>query len=283
MPGSNIMLLSNSFSGNGKGRKYANTIMHTLSNVIVNVVHYNDDWPQDLNSYDYVWIVGGDGTLNYFLNRYPLCSIPITIFAGGTGNDFHWKLYGKMKLENQISQMLNCNTRSVDIGKCNDEYFINTVGLGFDGEVLKDMKKVRKIGGHLGYLFIVIKNIFSYVEKKYTIEIDKNESIVIESLLCIISNSSRTGGGFMVSPLADIEDGLLNIVYSEKLSILQRIKLLLKVEKGNHLDDKNIKHHTLQKIKITCDEDVYYQLDGDLRKANTFDIGIIEKGIKFLC
>ena len=58
-------------------------------------IHLFDlQWPPDLQNFDEVWVMGGDGTFNYFVNKYPDCSIPIGLFQGGTGNDFHWKVFG---------------------------------------------------------------------------------------------------------------------------------------------------------------------------------------------
>ncbi|MFM2394106.1 MAG: hypothetical protein RLZZ546_2088, partial [Bacteroidota bacterium] len=182
----NIALLSNSFSGKGHSSSIINSILKKLEKLNLTITHFQDQWPHDLSVYTAVWIVGGDGTLNYFLNKYPSCSIPISIFPGGTGNDFHWKVYGKISIDEQIEAILKKRTMYIDIGKCNEEYFINTVGLGFDGEVLKDMKKVRKIGGHLGYLLIVLKNIFTYREKRYFITKDENKAFETEAMLCII-------------------------------------------------------------------------------------------------
>ena len=54
---------------------------------------FDEKWPDSLADFEEVWVMGGDGTFNYFVNRYPDCSIPIALFKGGTGNDFYWKLY----------------------------------------------------------------------------------------------------------------------------------------------------------------------------------------------
>jgi len=39
-------------------------------------------WPASLQNFDEVWVLGGDGTFNYFVNTYPNCSIPIGLFEG---------------------------------------------------------------------------------------------------------------------------------------------------------------------------------------------------------
>ena len=244
---------------------------------ITNIAIEND-WPTEIIAVKEIWLVGGDGTLNYFINKYPRLDIPIALFAGGTGNDFHWKLYGSIKLEQQIDYVLQCGIRHTDLAKCNHRYFLNTLGIGFDGEVLKDMSTARMIGGHLGYLIIVVKKIFTYKEKEFHFSAD-GVSFSKTCLLCNISNSSRTGGGFMVSPLADIYDGYLNLLYCTSIGIWRRLIYLSKVEKGSHLSASSTTHMLAKKLSITSDQEVFYQLDGELLKDKEFNIEIISGGM----
>lgn len=276
---SKILLLYNSFSGKGKGKEMAQDLKQMLISNAIDFEAFENEWPIDMEGFKEVWIIGGDGTLNYFLNHYKEIKIPIAIFPGGTGNDFHWKFYGNIEFNVHMEKILNGKIRKVDLGICNGERFVNTIGLGFDGEVLKEMKTVRYIGGHLGYLLIVIKKIFTYKEKTYTVELNGSE-FETKSLLFLVSNSSRTGGGFMVSPLAEIDDGLLNVVYSKSLSLMQRLMLLPKVEKGKHLGDKNISHVLCKEISIRCEEEIYYQLDGELRKGKEFEVFVVKAALE---
>src|ERR1051326_3574700 len=63
-------------------------------------------WPTNWIAFTEAWIVGGDGTLNYFINQYSQLDLPIAIFKGGTGNDFHWLLYGDISIEQQVEKVL---------------------------------------------------------------------------------------------------------------------------------------------------------------------------------
>lgn len=274
-----IGILYNSFSGNGRGRHVYTLIEKYLTLHSITYTSFENEWPESIEDFKEVWLIGGDGTLNYFINKYKELNRPIALFPGGTGNDFHWKFYGKISFKDQIEKVLKGKVRKVDLGICNGERFINTIGLGFDGEVLKEVKTARYIGGHLGYLLIVIKKIFSYNEKTYTVKLNGSQ-FETKSLLFLVSNSSRTGGGFLVSPSAEIDDGLLNVVYSKSLSLLQRLLLLPKVEKGKHLVDKNISHVLCKEINIKCEEEIYYQLDGELRKGKEFEVFVVKEALE---
>ena len=195
-----IAILLNSKAGNGKGVKIATTICNYLETNDIVFTLFKDDWAEDLNTFSAVWVIGGDGTLNYFINKYKNCNIPIAIFKGGTGNDFAWMLCKEISLEQQLELVLKSSGKFVDVGICNNQLFVNGVGIGFDGEILKSITAARWIGGHLGYLLVVIKKIFSFKEYSFNISIDEQEKSG-KFLLVSVFNSVRTGGGFFILPL----------------------------------------------------------------------------------
>ncbi|MBK8850111.1 MAG: hypothetical protein IPN73_08135 [Saprospiraceae bacterium] len=271
-----LVLLYNSFSGNGKGKQLAEKMKASLLSRGLAFDAFENQWPAELNNYSEVLLFGGDGTLNYFVNRYGVLSLPLTLFPGGTGNDVHWKLFGDTNGEKQIHSWPEFKTMAIDVGVCNGEYFVNMVGIGFDGEVLKRMKAIRWIGGHIGYLSVVIRLIFSFVENNLTLVWDKDHKSQA-CLLCQVSNSSRTGGGFMVAPHAKIDDGLLNLTYCGAMSVFKRLLFLPKVERGKHLAVRGVETYPITRVKIEAPRLLHYQLDGELRSGSSFDFKLADQ------
>ena len=93
----NIAVICNPLAGAGKAIKLAERISEKLSAREILFSVFNEKWPEDFENYTDIFIVGGDGTLNYFVNHYPDIKLPLVIFNGGTGNDFHWMLYGNKR------------------------------------------------------------------------------------------------------------------------------------------------------------------------------------------
>jgi len=183
---------------------------------------FHQQWPADLQNFDEVWVMGGDGTFNYFVNKYPTCSIPIGLFEGGTGNDFHWKVFGKISKKEHLDHILNGHTASYDAGQVNDMIFLNGVGIGIEGDVLKSMQAIRFMGGTLGYYLAAIPQLFKF--KSYEISFDRGgKTIVKKVFLCMIFNSSRAGGGFHFFPMASIQDGALNMMLCNPIAIIKRL------------------------------------------------------------
>ncbi|MBP6431691.1 MAG: hypothetical protein KA319_07990 [Ferruginibacter sp.] len=274
-----IGIFINSRSGKGKAMQVSNIIANQLTSKAIPFVIYKDDWSLLTANITEAWIVGGDGTLNYFINKYPNIAIPLAIFKGGTGNDFSWKLYGDISTEEQIEKVLNATPQNVDAAMCNEKLFINGVGIGFDGEVLKSMSAIRWLGGHLGYLLVVIKKIFTF--KEFEFKIQSSQPHNQKFLIVNIANSSRTGGGFHVSPLANVNDGQLNVMLCKPLSIFKRLRYLPVIEKGKHLHLPFIHHHLTQKITVQTQQKVFAQLDGELIEGSEFDIEVLKEKFQF--
>jgi len=193
---------------------------------------FSDEWPADLEGMDEIWVMGGDGTYHYFVNRYPDCALPIALFKGGTGNDFYWKVFGDMSREKHFSHILAGKVEALDAGKVNHMLFLNGVGIGIEGEVLRSMDAIRYIGGAIGYYLAAIPNILRF--KEYGIWFGKKTSEAAKSVfLCMVFNSARAGGGFHFFPMASIHDGQLNMLLCEPLPVLKRLFTCPKSSKAN--------------------------------------------------
>ena len=269
-----IAVLVNPLGNKKRTGKIAAGIVDGLSQRKIPFEIFDANWPAAIEQYLEAWIVGGDGTLNFFLNFYNNPTLPLVIFKGGTGNDFSTKLYGKRTVKQQVETVLAADSRRVDAAECNGQKFINGVGIGFDGEVLRSIRSIRSVGGHLGYLSIVLRKIFSFKESRFQIQYG-GETLDDKFLLVMVTNSTTTGGGFMVSPEAKIDDGKLNMVLCKPLPVLKRLHNLPKIEKGKHLSKAFILHQEINSIRIECEKETPAQIDGELVHSKIFDIRIL--------
>jgi len=267
-----IAVLYNTRAGKGRACTLAKWLEKKLVHLQYSFESFGDDWPAHLGEYTDVWIVGGDGTLNYFINKYPDCILPLFIFKGGTGNDFAWKLYGKKDLKGCLGTALNSSPRKVDAGICNGKYFVNGVGIGFDGEIVRSIHREKFfLKGHMAYYAAVIRNIFFFREKE--LEVKTNQiSWKDRSFMLTIANGSRYGGGFLVAPQASIDDGLFDIILIPRISFLQRINLLPGAGKGKHLRVAQTTRSAQVLVQANTILAAHY--DGEAMEANKFELSI---------
>ena len=114
---------------------------------------FYDNWLTYFDGFSDIWIIGGDGTFNYFTNHYPYCQLPTSIFKGGSGDDFAWKLYGDVTLEQQLQILLSPQPRFVDAGRFNGKLFINCLGIGFDRQRSIAINKCYSLYRRSSWLF----------------------------------------------------------------------------------------------------------------------------------
>lgn len=277
-----IAIFFNPLAGRHRAQQIAVSIAEALKSRQISFEMFGDRWPGDVSGFRSVWIIGGDGTLNYFLNHVAGEVPPIAMFKAGTGNDFAQLLYGDATVEDTIELALNALPRTLDVGICNGQFFVNVAGIGFDGEVLKHMNTIRWMGAFWGYYAAVIKVIMGFKEPVYNISIDEGPIQTQHLLLLLVSNAPTTGGGFRISPRANVQDGKLDLVTAKPLGRLKRLWALPKVRKGEHLDLSFIHHQPLRNISIRADREVRAQLDGELISGRQFDIEICPAKFQFL-
>ena len=84
----NIAILCNPLAGVGRSVVLANTISKKLTAKKYNHQLFTEQWPENFTGFTDIWISGGDGTLNYFINKYQFNTNPVyeldPLIAGNT-------------------------------------------------------------------------------------------------------------------------------------------------------------------------------------------------------
>ena len=269
-----IAIVCNPLAGVGKASMLAERIATVLKEKKIAFNFFKETWPADFSAYTEVWIVGGDGTLNYFINNYPAIKLPLMIFKGGTGNDVHWLLHGKKTLEEQLHTAFTAEPVLIDAGRCNDRLFLNGVGVGFEGEIVKSLTGKNKLPGKTSFMMTILKKIFTYHSKSYNIT-SGSLHITQKQLMVSITNGRRAGGGFQIAPDAEINDGWLDMIVVDPLTPLQRLRYLPVIEKGKHLQLPFVHPHKIKNVVINSEETIQSHLDGEYYSSQKMEIEIL--------
>jgi|SRR5690606_5619044 diacylglycerol kinase (ATP) len=271
----------NKKAGKGKPRVFSKLLQEELKKHALQYEMYENEWPDSLEGLTDVFVVGGDGTLNYFINKYPDCSVPITIIRSGSGNDFHKELFGKKKdFKRNFETALHGEILPIDAGNCNGKWFLNGCGIGFDGRVVRSMKHKRsKSFGLSAYLVHTLKNLFFYRSGKYSIRYN-GSSLNMKALMITVANGAKYGGGFMVAPGAKINDGRLNLVIIQQLHPLKRLIHLPKLKTGKHIELSITSDHLVESVTIDAEKPMDAHVDGEYFSSNHFKIEVYKN--KFL-
>lgn len=269
----NIAILCNATAGTGRSVPISGQLVAALVKRKIRQSLFIDNWPVRFDGFTDIWIVGGDGTLNYFINHTPQISLPLSIFNGGSGNDFHWLLYGDMTIGQQLEKVLTGEPRPIDCGQCNERYFINSAGIGFEGAVVKDLINAKKYPGKTSYYLSTLKNIFFYRSGKYTISSEEKKTEG-RKLIISVTNGKRVGGSFQVAPMAAPDDGWLDVMMIDAMPPLKRLRYLPVIEKGKHIGLPFETSFKTRQVHFGSEEEIHLHLDGEYYAAREILISI---------
>ncbi len=222
-------------------------------------------------------IIGGDGTINMCINALPHFNFTISIVNNGTGNDSVKNIYPKKSLSEQIKSVTEGKIRTIDLGKCNGRYFLNGVGIGFDGLIVKKMESQKgKKKGLWAYLSIVLLLLPRKTYFPVSIQHDDKE-IKCNLFSLTVTKGSTFGGGFIINPNADPEDGELDTCRFNHLTFIDKILILPWVFVGKHGWSKKISFSKSKNVEVVSKHSIPGHIDGEVISASKYTIEVVPK------
>jgi len=171
---------------------------------------------------DVVLVSGGDGTVCEAVNgwwapvRRSACCRPEPAMSGPRS----WALpVFTLTTPNRLlvaaHLLREATTRTIDVGRANDRYFLLFAGLGLDATVARDMEPRERVTKQLGLLPYLVAGVAVAVEfygVRTVVVVDNKKVIRGRSLFILISNAQLYGGVLRIAPEARLDDGLLDVV-----------------------------------------------------------------------
>jgi YegS/Rv2252/BmrU family lipid kinase len=217
---------------------------------------------------------GGDGTMHEVVNGLlaaagegeagTMAALPI-----GSGSDFAHTIGTPFDLKDAVHRLMHGDVKVVDVGRVtvNDgppQFFDNTLGVGFDGQVTLEALKFKRLRGMALYLPVVLKTILvSLKPPRATIEYD-GQTLAQSSLMICVCNGPREGGGFFVAPDAVPDDGLFDLCMVAAVSKPRMFQLVPHFMKGTHVDRAPVNMARARHVVITSPDDMVAHVDGEI-------------------
>ncbi|MDR1135142.1 MAG: diacylglycerol kinase family lipid kinase [Clostridiales Family XIII bacterium] len=242
---------------------------------------------------------GGDGTLNEVLNglyNYP--GAELTVIPSGSGNDFV-RNFPDYDFRN-IRKLISGEARSLDLIEYSDigetdtdtpnppRYAINMCNIGFDSEAVAIAGRLKTksfIGGTAAYIGGVCLVLIQKKTVKLTFLFEDGSKYTERTLLTAIANGAYCGGGFKGAPMADTNDGLLDVSIVNELSRRLFLTLLRKYHRGSHLQDPRAKdlmqYKQVKSVTITPKDKMTMAVDGEVGMYGKLSFKIIPNAVMF--
>ncbi len=251
--------------------------METISLIDLDVEIFLKSVKED----DNIILLGGDGTLNNFVNKIQDVELPckIYLFSAGTGNDFLNDI--KNEIDSDGLALINNYIKHLPYVIVNEKkyYFINGVGFGIDGQVCEvaDEKK-RKGAKKISYAGICVKlALLKYKFPNGKILVDGKEISHSKIWIASAMNGRFYGGGLMIAPGQNRKDKKLTMACVHGGFRLKGLIVFISVFKGEHIKHKKmVDIIKANRIEVTFDRPTALQIDGETISGVTHYVAIKE-------
>ena len=254
------------------------------------------------DGYRTIIAAGGDGTVNEVvdgairgtrqLNLTDEEAPVMGLIPIGRGNDFAFFANVPKDVKQACDLIVKQTYSRIDYGELwggrfvDGRCFVNGVGIGFDSLVNFEASDFKRVSGMLSYLLGFIKIMIHYPQAVKVKITSEQESISLETQQISLCNGRRMGSTFIMGPHAELDDGLLDVVYANRpIAGKEILGYAIKFFSGSQLKTDRFSMFRATDITITADEDTLVcHTDGEevSRGCREIRVKLFPHSLKFL-
>lgn len=272
------------------GAEHAGQVRDALRRLDVSVVVRDADSPTDIeaalashaDTVDRVVIGGGDGTISMAVEALMDCDLPIGLVPLGTANDLARTLSIPLDMHAACRVAVEGRAQAVDVGQCNDVYFVNVGSLGIPVRASKYRSTAAKHWlGALGYAGNIIQA-FRDTEP-FDAELTWGEHRKsVHSIQIVVGNGRYFGGGMAVARDAAPDDGNLDIYSLAPQTSLEMLRKLPGLVRGPDQSLAGVSLFKAAEVRVTTREPMAINTDGEMLTSTPADFRVITAALRIM-
>ena len=225
---------------------------------------------------------GGDGTMNDVASALVGTSTALGLIRGGSGNGLARALGVPRDVTQAVLAACRAEPRSIDAGRCNDEWFFSVAGVGFDAHVAAAFDRRHASGrGLLSYMRATARGLVSYRARRYVIDGVPTSG---RTLLVTVANGNQFGNGARIAPDARLDDGWLDLVVVEERSRLASMLAVPRLFTGGVGRVRGVSIRRITQVTIAGESSLEFHLDGEPRSgALRLDVRVCPGMLRVRC
>lgn len=231
---------------------------------------------------DLVIAHGGDGTMNEVLQPLVGTSVALGFWPGGTANVLAAEIHFPSSVTEVTERIIAGRTMLASVGKANDRYFLLMAGIGLDANVVAGVDPVMKRRlGKGAFALSTLDFMRRWNLPSVRVELDGEE---VPGHFVVAGNAHSYGGGFQVTPTADLSDPYLDVCVFDSDRPVDYLKFAMAGVFGAHLKMAGVTYRKVREARITASslEMVPVQLDGEATGALPLTLQVVPDGITLL-
>ncbi|MDY4146202.1 MAG: diacylglycerol kinase family protein [Bacilli bacterium] len=224
-----------------------------------------------INPNDVIYLVGGDGNINYLANAIDIEKFKneIYLIPSGTGNDFFHDVTEGKEVDKVLLNPYLKDLPTVEVNGIKKK-FINGIGFGIDGYCCEVGDKLKeKSTKKINYTSIAIKGLlFHFKPVRAKVIVDGNTYEHTKVWLTPTMKGRYYGGGMKIAPNQDRnEKGKVSAVVYRAPNKFKALMVFPSIFKGEHIKKtKMVKVYEGHEITVVFNKPTALQIDGETVK-----------------
>ena len=213
---------------------------------------------------------GGDGTAQSIARGVHGSNALMGLIPVGSGNDFAKSIGLKTNqpVEYYLEVILKQQVIPVDVPVINDQIFINTAGIGFDGLTNYYASGFKSLKGTMKYTFAGLKAFLNAKPINVSGTID-GSSFDRKAWLIAVANGAVEGGKYLISPNSVNSDILLELVIVPAYNRLKLGLAFILLSLGRAIPDTFSEVITFNRASLKIADSHFIHLDGEVGESSS--------------
>ena len=225
---------------------------------------------------------GGTGTLSEVVNGVVgSTNKRVALLAYGSGNNFTLHFPGRDF--RSLKDIIEGEAVQSDVLKCNNDYSINVINMGFDSMAAHFGAQYILRGKDKPYLRGTVRSVFFNRFNNYRIIADGVKMSRGTTMFCTIANASHYGQNYKCAPNARIDDGFAEVGVTRSTSLLTFVLMYPHFKIGEHVTNafcrRHMKFMRARHIEVSSKSLIYLCVDGEIVASRRFEIDVIDKAV----
>jgi YegS/Rv2252/BmrU family lipid kinase len=214
--------------------------------------------------------LGGDGTVNEVVNGFfddsgapiaPDASLAVLPF--GTGGDFRRTLRLPTELAAATRVIAANHRRRIDVGRLSftspsgarvHRMFVNIASFGVSGVVDRLVNESGKRFGRLSFMLATARATWTYRNQRVQLTFDGKDRVEVTINTVAVANGRYFGGGMMVAPDAELDDGRFDVIALGDFGFADLLKSGRRLYQGTHTSMDKVTTRRAQVIEAEAVE-----------------------------
>jgi YegS/Rv2252/BmrU family lipid kinase len=230
--------------------------------------------------------LGGDGLIGCVAGvLYTHPRGVLGVLPGGRGNDFARVLGIPLDdLAGACRVLVEGVERPLDLGLVDGRPFIGIASLGFDSDANRIANEAPSRLGNLVYAYGALRALAAWKPARFEFALDEGESQVSVGYSIGACNTKAYGGGMYAAPDAELDDGLLDVVFCEDLPKRRFLtQVLPRLFKGTHVELPEVHVLRGRRLRVDADRPFDVYADGDPIGRTPATIEVLPRAVRVLC